>query len=243
MLSSLWLSFFVGEKTELGSWRCCRCQTQHFDRKDRDIFYIIFQGHCAAFTKVLMDFQSVLTAVFGDYHSGEGLTQWYLTWGSKGHRVIQTLAFSFFPLIVAECTISDRMEAFVQHALTTATKMTSHYLKDIWSSLLNYTRPPDNWLDLEFIFTEKDRWTIFTSQAENKPFHCEERRFVDWIDGFVQVRSSSRSADEERGEKIAGAEFRGATVTSRCRDDWPQRKQIIKCSSEFCILNNHRNCS
>lgn len=79
---------------------------------------------------------------------------------------------------MAECTISDRMKAFVQYALTTATKMTSHYLKDIWSSLLNYTRP-DNWLDLEFIFTEKDRWTIFNSYRENKPFHCEEKHFVD----------------------------------------------------------------
>lgn len=75
------------------------------------------------------------------------------------------------------------MEAFVQYALTTATTMTTHYLKDIWSSLLNCTRP-DNWLDLEFVFTGKDRWTIFDSYIsleENKPFHHEEEEdyFVD----------------------------------------------------------------
>lgn len=65
--------------------------------------------------------------------------------------------------------------------------MTSHYLKDICSSLLNYTRP-DKWLDLEFIFTEKDRWTIFNSYislGENKPFQWEQEEdyFVDWIVG------------------------------------------------------------
>lgn len=70
---------------------------KHFDRMDRDIFCIIFQGHCAAFMKVLMDFQSVVTAVFGDCHSEDELTQWYLTWGSKGLGVIQTSAISFFP--------------------------------------------------------------------------------------------------------------------------------------------------
>lgn len=72
------------------------------------------------------------------------------------------IGYLVFPLIMAECIISDRMEAFVQNRLTTATKMTSHYLKDICSSLLDYTSH-DNWLDLEFVFTEKDRWTILAS--------------------------------------------------------------------------------
>lgn len=108
------LSLFSADIIELES-RCCRPQTQHFDRKDRDTFWIIFQGRCTAFTKVLVDFQSVLTAVFGDYCSGEELSQWYLTWGSKGRRVIQTFHI-LSPLDVAECYISDRMEAFAMRA-------------------------------------------------------------------------------------------------------------------------------
>ena len=142
-----------------------------------------------------MDFQSPLTAVFGDYHSGEGLTQWYLTWGSKGRRVIQTFSF-FSPLIVAECTISDRMEAFVQFAVTTATKMTSHYLKDIWSSLLKawqLVRPGTS-------FSLKK--TDGQLQLLNLSFWCEEEHFGGWIDSFVQVSCSSRSTDRNAVEIV-----------------------------------------
>lgn len=93
-------------------------------------FVSFFQGRCTAFMKVLMDFQSVLTAVFGDYYSGEELSQWYLTWGSKDRSHSDFSPF-FSLLIVAECNISHRMEGFVWYAPTTASTMTSHYLKAV----------------------------------------------------------------------------------------------------------------
>lgn len=203
-LKPLSRSLFSAEIIELGV-RCCRPQTQHFDRKDRSIFCIIFQGRFAALTKVLMDFQSVLTAVFGDYYTGEELTQWYLTWGSKGRRVIQTFSL-FFPLWWLNVTFQTEWKPLCD----TLCQQTSHYLKDIWGSLLNYTSP-GNWLDLEFIFTEKYRWTIFKSfiyLGENKPFHWEqeEDNFPHWI--VVQLRT-----DEEFFKVQLQKHSEGCTVT------------------------------
>lgn len=98
--------------------------------------------------------------------------------------------FLFFPLMVTKCNISDRMDAFVWYALTTDFSLLKRYLGQ--SLKLHVLTSPGNWLDLEFIFTEKDRWTIFNSfiyLGENKPFHWEqeEDNFAHWI--VVQLRT------------------------------------------------------
>lgn len=104
--------------------------------------------------------------------------------------------FSFFLLWWLNVTFQTEWKPLCDTLL----QQTSHYLKDIWGSLLNYTSPA-NWLDLEFIFTEKDRrkFSTLLSILERINHFTESRKrtilHTELWYSSEQMRSSSRSSD------------------------------------------------
>lgn len=118
---------------------------QHFDKTDRVVFYIIFLGHFYAFMRVLVVFQSAITTVFGTSHSRRGTNNDIWTLGSKGMKIIQPHFFLFFFLAWMVTYLPNSPTETEWGPFSAGrgaiSKITSYYLKDISSLLLNYNAP------------------------------------------------------------------------------------------------------
>lgn len=132
-------------------------------------------------------------------------------------------------------------------------KTTSHYLRGIWGCLLNYKKP-DNWLDLEFVFTEKGQTDNFHPfpiwGRQNKPFwwseedgHCESSIVAKSSERRTEVYSEDYQVLLCVNLPFTAGQYTHRTYTGRrrnCRDAaklYDQIKRKLHCKSSYRVSN------